>query len=71
MKMHIVIFFHFLEKVFWLQFTKKDQRVIHEPFLLLLIGRLETFHHSQESLCHPIFWELSSENVFQKLLKNH
>ena len=38
--------------------------------LLLMAGVKETFHHSHESFCHPIFWDLSSENDFQKLQKS-
>ena len=38
-------------------------------FLVTPDGRVEGYNHSDESLCHPNFWELSSENVFSKVAK--
>ena len=47
-----------------------DLTVVWGPSIAGIPCLKETFHHSHESLCHPIFWELSSENDFQKLQKS-
>ena len=63
-------FFHFLEKVFWLQFTKKIREWFMNLCLLLLIGSLEGKIPSfSRFTLSSNFWGIMIRNCFSKIAK--